>query len=421
MRRAIGKNLPVIGVIFGLMLLALAIGGYILRHERLAFPWDDNYTVSADFGNGQAVTPGQGQAVTVAGVKVGEIKKVSLHDGRARIDLTVNRDKLPEVHADATMLIRPRTPLQDMTVEIDPGSDKAPKLDHVLDISRTAGQVNVDEVLSGLDSDTRAWFQTLLSAGARGFGNRGAQLRQVFKASAPTLDSTRRVTAAINARKASLRHAIGNFRKLSDALVGQDRNAGTLVDAGDATFTALGSQDVALRQALDDLPPTLAAADKAATDVRPLLDATGPALTALQPTAERLPHTLRSLDPLFTTGAPATRNLTKLATKSKPLLRDLTPALAGINKSTPDLTTSFSVLRRVANELFFNPALPHHGYMFWLSWFAHNGNSLLSVQDANGPFWRGSAALSCDSLSAGAPAGLVAIMGPIIQSLGVCS
>jgi len=30
----------------------------------------------------------------------------------------------------------------------------------------------------------------------------------VFKAAAPTLDSTRRVTAAVNARKAALRHAI---------------------------------------------------------------------------------------------------------------------------------------------------------------------------------------------------------------------
>jgi phospholipid/cholesterol/gamma-HCH transport system substrate-binding protein len=423
MKRAVRKNIGVVSAILGLMVLGLVVAGYILDHQRLAFPWDDNYTVSADFGNAQAVTPGQGQAVTVAGVKVGEIGKVALHDGRARVDLTIERDKLPAVYADATMLIRPRTPLQDMTVEIDPGSDKFPELGEgrILPVARTAGQVNVDEVLSGLDSDTRAWFKTVLAAGGRGFGNRGAQLRQVFKASAPTLESTRRVTAAINARKSALRHAVGNFRKLSDALVGQERNAATLVDAGAATFDALGSQDAALRKSLDELPPTLAAADRASTDLRPLLDAAGPALTRLQPAVERLPHTLRALDPLFRTGTPAAKDLTTLATAAKPLLRDLTPALSGLNRATPDLTTSFSVLRRLSNELFYNPAPPQHGYAFWLAWFAHNGNSLVSNQDANGSFWRGSVGISCDPLTAGAPAELVKLIGPLIASLGVCS
>jgi phospholipid/cholesterol/gamma-HCH transport system substrate-binding protein len=229
------------------------------------------------------------------------------------------------------------------------------------------------------------------------------------------------VTAAVNARKAALRRAIGNFRLLSDALVGQSRNAATLVDAGAATFGALGSQDAALRKSLDELPPTLAAADRAGNDLRPLLDATGPAVTALQPTADRLPHTLRAIDPLFTTGTPAAKELTKLSTTAQPLLRDLTPALAGVNRATPDLTSSFSVLRRLSNELYNNPALPHHGYAFWLAWFAHNGNSLLSNQDANGPFWRGSVALSCDSVTAGAPPDVLAIVGPLIQSLGLCS
>jgi phospholipid/cholesterol/gamma-HCH transport system substrate-binding protein len=141
----------------------------------------------------------------------------------------------------------------------------------------------------------------------------------------------------------------------------------------------------------------------------------------LQPAVERLPHTLRELDPLFTTGAPAAKDLTTLATTARPLLRDLTPTLEGLNRATPDLTSSFSVLRRLSNELFYNPAPPHHGYAFWLAWFAHNGNSLLSNQDANGPFWRGSVGASCDTLTAGAPAEVVKLLGPLIASLGVCS
>jgi phospholipid/cholesterol/gamma-HCH transport system substrate-binding protein len=59
--------------------------------------------------------------------------------------------------------------------------------------------------------------------------------------------------------------------------------------------------------------------------------------------------------------------------------------------------------------------------MFWVAWFAHNANSLLSNQDANGSFWRGSVALSCDSVTSGAPPDLVAVLGPLISSLGVCA
>jgi phospholipid/cholesterol/gamma-HCH transport system substrate-binding protein len=261
----------------------------------------------------------------------------------------------------------------------------------------------------------------VLSAGARGFGNRGKELREVFKAMAPTFESTQRVTDAVNARRAALRRAVGNFRRLSDALVTQEHNAAKLVDAGAATFTAIGSEDAALRRSLDDLPPTLTAADRAAADLRPLLRATGPALRALQPTVERLPQTLRVIDPLFVKGRPAAVELTKLSTSAQPLLRDLRPALAGLNQATPDLTTSFSALRRFSNELFNVPGLPHHGYMFWLAWFAHNGNSLLSNQDANGPFWRGSAAVSCGDVTSGAPPALVAVLGPLISSLGVCA
>ena len=43
----------------------------------------DFYTLKAKFQTAQAVTPGQGQAVTIAGAKVGEVKSVELESGVA--------------------------------------------------------------------------------------------------------------------------------------------------------------------------------------------------------------------------------------------------------------------------------------------------------------------------------------------------
>ena len=56
-----------------LIVIAAVVGGYILTHENLKLPgWvpvlgKNFYTLNADFQTAQAVTPGQGQAVTIAG------------------------------------------------------------------------------------------------------------------------------------------------------------------------------------------------------------------------------------------------------------------------------------------------------------------------------------------------------------------
>ena len=67
-----------------------AIGGYILSNQRFYLPaWvpvvgTDFYEVKAELATAQAVVPGQGQTVNIAGVKVGEIGEVELEDGARR-------------------------------------------------------------------------------------------------------------------------------------------------------------------------------------------------------------------------------------------------------------------------------------------------------------------------------------------------
>ena len=72
-----------------MVVIAAAVGGYILAHENLKLPgWvpvlgREYFTLKADFQTAQAVTPGQGQAVTIAGAKIGEIASVDLQNGIA--------------------------------------------------------------------------------------------------------------------------------------------------------------------------------------------------------------------------------------------------------------------------------------------------------------------------------------------------
>ena len=82
------------------------------------------YTLKADFQTAQAVTPGQGQAVTIAGAKIGEIASVDLHDGIATVTMKIT-PKYARIYRNATLLLRPKTQLQDITIEVNPGTPSA--------------------------------------------------------------------------------------------------------------------------------------------------------------------------------------------------------------------------------------------------------------------------------------------------------
>lgn len=398
-----------------IMLMAAGVGAYVLAHQRVRFPWQHVYTVQADFSNAQAVTPGQGQTVAVAGVTVGLITKVTLHNGVARVRMDIKENKLKEVHKDATMLLRPKTGLQDMSVELNPGTPSAPKLgaDDVIPVAQTLPSVNSDEVLAGLDTDTRAWLQTLLQAGSQGLKGQGVALRKLFQAGAPTLERTKQVTDAIEKRRGDLAHLVDDFSRLGTAAASKDKELANLVTAGNATFSALSESDAQLRETLQRLPGTLNAARGALSAAIPLSRELRPALDALEPSVKRLAPSFPRLDSLLADATPATKKIRSLVKQGRPVVHDARPALKDLNATTPVLSRAFDTLEYVVNELGYNPPGPEEGYLFWLAWFAHNGDSMLSTEDANGGAWRGAVIVGCTSLAVPQLAPVLALLTPL--------
>ena len=110
-------------------MIAVAVSGYILTNERLRFPFIQSspYTLNAEFSTAQAVTPGQGQTVRVSGVQIGEVGSVSLKNGVGVVQLDIDPKYSHLIRTDATALLRPKTGLEDMFIELDPGSASAPR------------------------------------------------------------------------------------------------------------------------------------------------------------------------------------------------------------------------------------------------------------------------------------------------------
>lgn len=418
--RQIRRYAAPMAAIVVLVVLAGGVGLYVLAHQRVRFPWQHRYTINIELISAQALTPGQGQTVNVAGVAVGAIQSVHVRDGVAVVSTEIDPGKLPHVFADATAVVRPKTGLQDMVISLDAGDPRSGALraGGTIPVSQTKPQVNLDEVLASVDADTRDYLRLLVGGGAQGLRDRGAQLRRLFKASAPTLKLTRRATQAIADRRVKVKRLIHNLRLLSEATAGKDRELAQLVSASDTALRAIDRQESALRSGLSRLPSTIDTARGALAAAKPFSEELGPTVRALLPTTRKLSPALSAARPLLRQGTPALGDVQKLVRTARPVLHDLNPATADLLQSTPSLTRSFKVLRYVTNELAYNPPGSEEGYLFWLAWFAHNGASLLSGSDAHGIFWRGQLIASCSTLSALGQVGQAAsLLSSVLKAL----
>src|SRR5436305_3070750 len=158
MKRAIKNHLLDFVAILVLVVLAAAVSGYVLSKERLAWPWSSQYSLNAEFQTGQAVTPGQGQTVRISGVQIGNIGAVTLKNGVAVVRMDIEPKYAHLIHTDSTALLRPKTGLKDMFVELNPGSSSAPvaKQGYTIPVTNTNPDITPDEVLASLDGDTPA-------------------------------------------------------------------------------------------------------------------------------------------------------------------------------------------------------------------------------------------------------------------------
>ena len=408
MRSAIRKHVRDFVAILALFVVAAGVSAYILTNQRLTLPgWvpvlgQDFYEIEGAFSTAQAVTPGQGQTVDIAGVQVGELSRVRLAGGQAIITMRLDQKYEGRVYRDASALLRPKTGLKDMVVELTPGTREAGAMreDGRIPISETLPDVNLDEILAGLDADTRDYLQLLVGGGGEALKDNGAGLRRALKRFEPTGAALREVNEQLATRRANLRRVIRNFSLLTDELGDKDDQLAQFVDNSNAVFSSLARQDTNLRATLRELPGALTATREGLAKVDTLASELGPTLSGLRPAARALGPSLRRSRPFLRDTTPVIRDEIRPFTRTaQPFVSELRPTMRDLAEATPDLTSSFRVLNRLLNTLTYNPPGPdQEGSLFWLSWANHLAASLFATQDAHGPIRRGIVIISCTSL-----------------------
>jgi phospholipid/cholesterol/gamma-HCH transport system substrate-binding protein len=406
------KQLRPLIAIAVLVVVGLGTAYVILQNQRLRIPVLEErpFELRAEFETAQAVVQGQGQTIRVAGVRVGDVQGVELEDGKAIISFGIDRKFLP-VYRDATLLMRPTTGLKDMFFQLDPGSPSAGEIPDggTVPLENTAPDVNLDEILAGLDRDTQAYLRLLLVGGGKGLKNRDRDLARLLGSLGPLNSDLARLNREVTRRDQDLAELIHNLNRLTTRVGRAEGTLTSFVTASDRALGAIAEQDPSVQRAVRLLPGTLEQAQRTLDATAELGEVLGPAFDDLRPFARNLAGLNESTSRLARRVTPTLENeirpFVRAARKPMP---DLRKAAKRFGATTPRLTVIAAKLNRLANMAAHNPngAEPagasgrDEGYLYWVSWLGHNSSNLFSAGDGHGFYRRIYLTMGCEHANA---------------------
>lgn len=410
--KAFRSNIKAAVALVGLIVLGVAVASYILANQRLNPPaWipfvgQTNFEVKAEVESVQGILPGQGQAVNVSGIKVGDVGGVELVEGRAVITLRI-QERFSRIYPDASILLRPKTNVKDMVVELDPGSPSSG--DPVEEQTTLANEqnntdVNFDEFLSAFDADTQDYLRFLVGDGGRTLRNGGGRdLANTFRRLQPLSRDFAKANRYIIERRKKLERVQHNFSAIMTEIGAHDRELARFVGGNAAVFRRFANQNENVAETVELLPGALRESNTALAKIDRLGQAMESTFTRLLPTARDLGPALKQMQPFFKeTTAPIRDQLRPFTKDVKPVARELRRPAADLAKATPNLTKFTEVFNALFNELAYDPPGSGKGkesFLFYVPWANHNTNSILSSQDGISPLRRNLLMISCSQLN----------------------
>jgi phospholipid/cholesterol/gamma-HCH transport system substrate-binding protein len=409
--KAFRSNIKAAVALLGLIVLGVAVGSFILANQRLNPPaWipfvgQDSFIVKAEVESVQGVLPGQGQAVNISGIKVGDVGGVELVEGRAVVTLRI-QDRFSRVYPDASILLRPKTGVKDMVVELDPGSPSSGdpvEEQATLSNEQNNTDVNFDEFLSSFDADTQDYLRFLVDDAGRAMRNGGGRdLANTFRRLQPLSRDFAKANRYVIQRRVKLKRVIHNFSAIMTEIGAHDRELARFVGANAAVFRRFANQNENVAETVELLPDALRSSNTALAKIDGLGRSMESTFTNLLPTARDLGPALEQMRPFFAQTAPVIKNqLRPFTTEVQPIARELRRPARDLAVATPNLTKFTEVFNALFNELAYDPPGSGKGkesYLFYVPWANHNTNSTLSSQDGISPLRRNLLMISCRQL-----------------------
>lgn len=403
-----------IAIIF---ILVITIGPYLAFTKHVPFT-SYGYELKATFSNSANIAINS--PVRIAGVDVGKVIARERDGDATTVTFTVDDSGRP-IHDDAFAAIRPRIFLEgNFFIDLDPGSPSAPEMASgaTIPVSHTSTAVQIDEILTALQSPVRADLSRLLESYGKALtheptaeedrtqlpevkgrtaaealngafryggdaGRYSAQVTNAFLGTeqrdlAKLVAGAGRAFGAFASRRADLQGLIENFNTFTGALANQSRNLSTTIALLAPTLRVTHSSLVSLNRTL---PPLRTYAIQ------------------LRPAVAELPGLIRASKPWLAQVRPALSG--REGGGAVRLLREATPGLAGAAQAGKEVTLpqlnrislcTTKVMVPTGNQVIedrFSTGGPNYReFLYTMTNFAGAGANF----DGNGPFLRAHAA-----------------------------
>lgn len=339
-RRRLARERGLTNVAAGLATLALIVTACYLAF--IGMPFGGGTEIKAVFASANEV--GERSPVRIAGVQVGEVKKVERGPGgTAIVTMEIDEEGLP-IHRDAEVKIRPRIFLEgNFFLDLEPGTPSAGELEEgdTIPLSQTAIAVQLDEILSTLRTGTRAQLRELVAELRAALEDGGAE---AFAAGAKPAAGTFRTWAQVveslrGRRQGDLAGLIEDGGRAMAAIARDEGKLAELVSGLNRTVRGLAAGQDALGRSLSELDGLLEEARPTLASVNQLVPPGRRFLTDVRPGVQAAPATLRDALPLLD----QLEGLLRPAELPE-LRRELDPALRSLSGLEPDLTALFREL-----------------------------------------------------------------------------
>ncbi|MHB8691035.1 MAG: MlaD family protein [Solirubrobacteraceae bacterium] len=384
-RRTLAR-VPVLRLILiGLQIVgALALIALIIKEEGLPIPFlsGSRYIVTADFVNADGLDASKKPPVMVAGVTLGTVSNVSYQHGLAVATLNLSDSARGRIFNNASVLITPRSAINDLTVDINPGTPAAglPHGPLTIPAARTQSSINLDRLTGVLDTDTRTQLIVLIDELGIGLHGRSRSLDQAVAELQPFLTDTNRLTAEVDHHQQLLSELVTHLQTVFHTLGARGTQLQQIIDGGRTTLGAVAANQTAVQDTMNHLAPAFENLRGALAGLEQLSVPLVPALHRLGPLAQRLPAALGSLRSFVPSGLGLVEDLRTLdrggtsgSQALSTLAQRLGPAASALHPSTSKLAPVFRSLSAYPNGI---------------GDLGSNYSGIFSGQNANGPTLR---------------------------------
>lgn len=324
---------------------------------------------------------GQGD-VRIAGVSVGKVVGTALDGRYTKVTIEMQNQYAP-IRRDAHFFVRLKSLLNEVYLEMTPGSRTAPPLpdDGTIPASQVTSAVGLDQILSAFDPKTRLDFQIWLQGWALGVHGTAPAISDDVARFSQTATSANNLLGIMQQQSTAVSNLIRDTGTTFATIGSNAARTDQLIRATDGVFQTTATRDRELGQTFHDLPPflralqtTLAATQRlsvpgtpAFVDLQPAARLIAPILSDAVAVSPSLVSVARRLGPVLDAAPRGLRDATQLIDATAPLIprlrflaRYLVPIIDYLHAYRREVVESWPKAAAATNGILYDPGSGHY-------------------------------------------------------------